>query len=375
MPTNTLYTLALLHIPEMSNDMAEQLIAEMGSAECVLRNPAEAAHIIGGRKEQENEQHLKLHTASALQWAEDEMQYAVQKNIQILTRQDAAFPQRLLGTNNAPHVLYYIGNANLNELHVLSFVGTRNCTAYGRDMCHRLISELKEQVPDLLVVSGLAYGIDICAQREAMAYEISTVGVLAHGLDRIYPAVHRKDAVQMVDRGGLLSEYPHGVAPERMQFLQRNRIVAGMADATIVVESASHGGSLTTAGHARSNDRPVFACPGRATDEFSAGCNRLIREGNAYPLENVADIMNILGWKKKKSGSKRTSVQGELFADLSPAEQKITGVLSTNSDGITINQIMSSTALSYAEVSQSLFTLEMNGLVEVLGNSYRLRNL
>lgn len=180
--------------------------------------------------------------------------------------------------DDAPLALFYRGNADLNTLHIINIVGTRHATPYGQDICTRFLADLSALYPDTLIVSGLAYGIDIHAHRAALQNHFKTIGVLAHGLDRIYPAEHRKTAVSMLEQGGLLTEFTSGTNPDRQNFVKRNRIVAGMSDATVVIESAAKGGALITAELAESYHRDCFAFPGRCNDEYSIGCNNLIRK-------------------------------------------------------------------------------------------------
>ena len=229
-----------------------------------------------------------LDTPGIFARAEQELDFADKHGIACLTLQDDRYPTRLRQCEDAPLFLLYSGTGNLNSLRVVSMVGTRNATDYGRQWCNSFIRDLAALCPDLLVVSGLAYGIDIASHRAALAHHVPTVAVLAHGLDRIYPAIHRKTATEMLAQGGLLTEFLTGLTefltgtePERYNFLSRNRIVAGMADAVIVVESGRKGGSLITATLAEGYHRDCFAVPGRATDEHSAGCNRLIRDNKA----------------------------------------------------------------------------------------------
>lgn len=180
--------------------------------------------------------------------------------------------------DDAPLALFYRGNADLNTLHIINIVGTRHATPYGQDICTRFLADLSVLCPNTLIVSGLAYGIDIHAHRAALQNHFKTIGVLAHGLDRIYPAEHRKTAISMLEQGGLLTEFTSGTNPDRQNFVKRNRIVAGMSDATVVIESAAKGGALITAELAESYHRDCFAFPGRCNDEYSIGCNNLIRK-------------------------------------------------------------------------------------------------
>lgn len=309
--------------------------------------------------------HLE-HAAQELAWCE-------KKNIKVLVAGMPDYPQRLLSCNDAPIVLYYLGNADLNARHIISVVGTRQCTPYGKDMIHNMIADLRRMIPDLVVVSGLAYGIDVCAHKEAMAAQLPTVGVVAHGLDTMYPASHRSVAVQMLNNGGLLTEYTSGTKGDRQNFLRRNRIVAGIADCTIVVESMIHGGSLVTARLSADYGREVFTFPGRVGDQASEGCNALIRDHKAQMILSAQNIVETLGWHtaEEMEQQREAGIQTSLFADLSADEQKIADALKEGD--MQVNIISMATGLSISAVSALLFEMEMNGIVKPLaGGAYHL---
>ncbi len=314
------------------------------------------------------------HTDEALRLAEEEMKFVEQKRLRVLTLNDVDYPQRLRECEDAPLVLYYCGSANLNSQRVISIVGTRKCSEYGREVCNNFIADLKRYYPDTLIVSGLAYGIDVCAHRAALDNGMSTIGVLAHGLDTIYPSMHRQIAADMVHRqGGLLTEYGVHTTPEKGNFVRRNRIVAGMCDACIVVESSERGGSLITAELAMEYNRDVFAFPGRVYDEYSRGCNNLIRRQQATLLTCAADLLDAMGWDNPlKKDSKRKVVQQELFPDLTDEERALVNTLN-DVDDKHINQIAIDANIPYSRASMILFDLEMKGIVRALGGArYRL---
>lgn len=314
------------------------------------------------------------HTDEALRLAEEEMKFVEQKRLRVLTLNDVDYPQRLRECEDAPLVLYYCGSANLNSQRVISIVGTRKCSEYGREVCNNFIADLKRYYPDMLIVSGLAYGIDVCAHRAALDNGMSTIGVLAHGLDTIYPSMHRQIAADMVHRqGGLLTEYGVHTTPEKGNFVRRNRIVAGMCDACIVVESSERGGSLITAELAMEYNRDVFAFPGRVYDEYSRGCNNLIRRQQATLLTCAADLLDAMGWDNPlKKDSKRKVVQQELFPDLTDEERALVNTLK-DVDDKHINQIAIDANIPYSRASMILFDLEMKGFVKALGGArYRL---
>ena len=314
------------------------------------------------------------HTDEALRLAEEEMKFVEQKRLRVLTLNDVDYPQRLRECEDAPLVLYYCGSANLNSQRVISIVGTRKCSEYGREVCNNFIADLKRYYPDTLIVSGLAYGIDVCAHRATLDNGMSTIGVLAHGLDTIYPSMHRQIAADMVHRqGGLLTEYGVHTTPEKGNFVRRNRIVAGMCDACIVVESSERGGSLITAELAMEYNRDVFAFPGRVYDEYSRGCNNLIRRQQATLLTCAADLLDAMGWDNPlKKDSKRKVVQQELFPDLTDEERALVNTLN-DVDDKHINQIAIDANIPYSRASMILFDLEMKGIVKALGGArYRL---
>lgn len=315
-------------------------------------------------------------TSSALKTAEEEMEFIEAKHLKALTLNDENYPQRLKECEDAPLVLYSCGTADLNSQRIISIVGTRKCSEYGREVCQNFIADLKRYYPDTLIVSGLAYGIDICAHRAALDNGMATVGVLAHGLDTIYPSMHRTTAADMVhQQGGLLTEYTTHTTPEKGNFVRRNRIVAGMCDACIVVESSQRGGSLITAELAMEYNREVFAFPGRVYDEYSKGCNNLIRSQQAALLTCAEDLLQAMGWKNPLAKApKQQAVQQDLFPELSDEECAIVNTLK-NVDDKHVNQIAIDTNIPYARVSMLLFDLEMNGIVKALGGArYRLKH-
>lgn len=313
------------------------------------------------------------YTGDALRVAEKEMVFIENKHIRTLTISDNDYPQRLKECADAPLVLYACGDTDFNRKHVICMVGTRKCTEYGREICNAFVSQLKELVPDTLIVSGLAYGIDICSHRAALANEMDTVGVVAHGLDNVYPSAHRQTAVEMVrSGGGMLTEYTTNTRPEKMNFVRRNRIVAGMSDACIVVESAAKGGSLITAHMAMDYNREVFAFPGRTFDEQSAGCNHLIMNHEAMLITSASEFVAAMGWESAQATSKHEAIQQELFLELNKDELAVVNMLK-NTEDEHINAISAATGINFSSASAILFELEMKGVVKSLGGArYRL---
>lgn len=363
-------TMILTKIHGVSLSNMRILYDTMGSATAIIEHRKELADIVPDTNPRLINAFKDI--SEATRRAESEMEYIDRNRITPLCFNDDAFPDRLKECHDSPLVLYYCGNADLNKAHIISMVGTRKCTEYGKDICRNFIADLKRYYPDTIIVSGLAYGIDINAHRAALDNDMETIGVLAHGLDKIYPSVHRQTAAKMASHGGLITEFMSGTVPEKGNFIRRNRIIAGLCDATIVVESAEKGGSLVTADIASSYNRDVMAFPGRLYDQYSEGCNRLIREHNASLIRNAEDFINSMCWHnplKEETAPK----QLELFDTLTPEQQKIVDVLS-NVDDKQINQISVETNISVSHLSALLFDLELNGVISVIGGGrYRLR--
>ena len=306
--------------------------------------------------------------------AEKEFDYCERHHIRILTLGDEDYPHRLSDCVDAPLVLFYLGNGNLNTHRTVNIVGTRRCTTYGKEVIEKLVHELHALCPDVMIFSGLAYGIDICAHRSALQNNMPTVGVLAHGLDTIYPTSHRQTAVEMIEHGGLLTEYFTHTQPVARNFVQRNRIVAGCADATILIESADKGGGLITCSIARSYGRDVFAIPGPVNAVYSKGCNNLIRDNAAALISSAEDLVKAMGWDddERLIKAQQQGIQRDLFPDLSPEERAIIEILQKNND-LQVNIIAIKTGMDMGSLSAVLFDLEMKGLVKLLaGGMYHL---
>ena len=363
------YTLALTRIPGLGQMSACSLMRAVGSATDIFRQRKDLPTLVPGVSEKLVK---ALDCPEAFQRAEAELLFAEKNQIQCIAYNDAAYPSRLRECEDAPLALFYRGNEPLNALRAVSMVGTRHATPYGEDLCVSFIRRLKELCPDVLIVSGLAYGIDIHAHRAALQYGFPTVGVLAHGLDRIYPAAHRKTAIDIMDHGGLLTEFMSGTNPDRQNFVKRNRIVAGMSDATIVVESAAKGGALITAELAESYHRDCFAFPGRTSDPYSAGCNGLIKSNRASLILSADDFVEAMGWSTPDK-KLTEAVQRELFPELTEEEQKVVNVLKHSPEGTQINMLVVEANIPINRMSALLFELEMKGVVRPLaGGVYRL---
>ena len=364
METPLLYQIGLTLVPGIGDVNGKKLVLRFGSAEAVFKAPArELLAIPGiGPAVVKNIQNQKV-----LIRAEQEIHFLEKHGIRPLFFRDEAYPQRLLNCYDHPLLLYSKGKADLNHKRVIAFVGTRRATGYGRDRCRELIEGLREK--EVLVVSGLAYGIDGCAHRTAVEMEIPTVGVLGHGLDRIYPAPHRKLAEEMLQKGGgLLTEFLSKTNPDRENFPKRNRIVAGMVDAVVVVESDKKGGALITAELANSYNRDVFAVPGRLSDRFSTGCNFLIKTNKAALVQSAEDIGYIMGWEDRKIPDGR---QTSLFVELTDTEKALYELIS-EAGTLSIDKLTIQSGLAPSTVSAALLSLEFNGLVRSLpGKQYK----
>ena len=306
--------------------------------------------------------------------AETELEYDLRYGIEPITMNDNRYPQRLKECDDAPLMLFYKGNADLNQQRVINIVGTRQCTPYGEDLIRRFISDLKQLSPRVLIVSGLAYGVDINAHRQALAYGYETVGVLAHGLDDLYPSRHRETALQMIEHGGLLTEFLTQTNADKINFVRRNRIVAGMSDACILIESKAHGGGLITTDISQAYGRDVFAFPGRVGDAYSEGCNNLIRSNGAGLITCAADFVKDMGWQDDATlmRAKQQGIERSLFPELSAEEQLIVDILSKTND-LQINMISVKSNIDISHLTALLFTLEMKGIIRTLaGGMYHL---
>ena len=317
--------------------------------------------------------HSEWLSRESLAFAEKELAFVEKHGIGLYYYKDANYPYRLAQCVDAPLLMYAKGNVNVDTKHVLSIVGTRMPSERGKDWCRRLVLDLAAKVPDLTIVSGLAYGIDVVAHKAALEAGIPTVIIPAHGLDRIYPSVHRQVAVQALDKGGILTEYACGTEPERFNFVARNRIVAGLADAVVVVESKKKGGSLITADMAIDYGRDVFALPGRSDDECSAGCNDLIKRNRAQLIENADDLIAAMQWEEVKREAVQTTMV-EMLVDLSPTQEQLVALLREAEDGLHINQIVMETQMSYGAVSADLVMLELEDIVKSMpGGMWRIK--
>ena len=310
----------------------------------------------------------------ALLRAEQELEWIHEHGIQVWTLSDKDYPYRLLQCPDRPIVLYGKGDMHPSEGYIVSIVGTRRPTERGKELTTTFVKELHEQLEQVTIVSGGAYGIDITAHRAAMDCGIPTIIVPAHGLDRIYPYAHRQDAIRALGNGGILTEFTSGNEPLAQYFIQRNRIVAGLADAVVVVESREKGGSLVTARMAIDYNRDLFAIPGRPNDPSSCGCNHLIRDNKAHLIDSAEDLIGAMGWKTRTTPKKaiQTSIIG-LTEEVTPQQRKLLELLQEAEDGMHINLLVMETEMPYSDVASELMMMEMQGMVRSLpGGVYRI---
>ena len=369
-----LYNIALTRIGHFSLASALHLYRTLGSGEEIFLHRNEAQDILPDCSPRLID-NLK-DWSEPLKRAEVELEFCRNNNIRVLCLGDDNYPKRLEDCADAPLVMYYKGNANLNQSRVINIIGTRHCTTYGADFIRRFIHDLKALCPEVLVVSGLAYGVDINAHQQALAVGYETVGVVAHGLDYLYPAAHKDVAREMVNHGGLLTEFMTCTNADKGNFVRRNRIVAGMSDACILIESAAHGGGMITAGIAFDYGREVFALPGRVGDHFSEGCNNAIRENKAILLTSAEDFVKTMGWEDDalRIEAQKKGIERQLFPDLSPEQQRIVDVL-TKSNDLQLNQLSVKTGIPIGDITSILFQMEMMGVVKPMaGGNYHLLN-
>lgn len=359
-----LYLMALTHVAGIGHVRARELVAYCGGAKEVFsKNRAELARIPG----------IGTIVADAvvksdvLKHAERELAACDKSGVRLLSFLDKEYPQRLNHCADAPIVLYVKGNADLNPERALSVVGTRNATAHGREITTKLIEDLRSL--GVTIVSGLAYGIDIAAHRAALQFGLPTIACLAHGLDRVYPPLHAGTAKEMQQLGALITEFPLGTNPDKENFPTRNRIVAGMTDATLVVEAGIKGGALITATLAADYNRDVFAIPGRTTDIYSEGCHKLIRDNRAALVTSATDIIKALNWDMEAPAI--PTRQQRLLLGLTPEQEKMVAVLGETS--LSVDQLAGRSGMSMSKVSALLLEMEFEGIVRSLpGKVYQL---
>jgi DNA processing protein len=360
------HKIALGLIPGIGDINARKLVSFFGSVEAVFTEPYQSLIKIPGIG---SGLAKFISDRSYLDAAEMEAEYVKKHDIKTFFYLDSDYPFRLKQCEDSPVVFFFRGTCDLNSLKILSMVGTRNATSRGKDICEKIIGGLATGHPDLIIVSGLAYGIDVACHKAALYHNLQTVGVLAHGLNKMYPQIHESVSRNMLKQGGLLTDFISDAMPERNNFLKRNRIIAGLSDATIVIESAITGGALITADIANSYNRDVLAVPGRPEDQWSQGCNSLIKTNKASLIENSEDVENFLNWKSEKSTK---PVQKTLFSEMDDTEKTVFEFIMKEGEP-TIDSICRSLEMPVFKLSSLLLQMEFKGLVKCYpGNIYRI---
>lgn len=360
------HKIALGMIPGVGDITARKLVSYTGSVEAIFTESYRSLIKIPG---------VGSALAKAItspeyrEEAAREAEFVIKHSIKVFFYQDEDYPVRLSQCEDSPVTFFFRGNADLDAPMILSIVGTRHATQHGRELCRKIIADLAQRFPALIIVSGLAYGIDIEAHRAAMATRLPTIGVLGHGLKTIYPSVHANIARDMLQNGGLMTDFSSSTLPERNNFIRRNRIIAGISDATLVIESGLKGGALITSDIAASYNRDVMAVPGRPDDEWSAGCNALIRCNKAALVEKSEDIEYLMGWKPAALAA---PVQTLLFTGMSDNERKICEAL-RNENGLSVDNIARLLEMPVFRLSPILLQMELAGMITPCpGNVYKI---
>ncbi|WP_338409500.1 DNA-processing protein DprA [uncultured Flavobacterium sp.] len=361
--TELFYALSLLQVQGVGDIMAKKLINQCGTAENIFKEKAANLLKIDGVG---SSIIYNLKEKTIFDKATAEIKFIEQENIEVLFYKDELYPNKLKHCFDSPLLLFQSGNVNLQNKKIISIVGTRQITSYGSAFCKNLLEDLAPLNP--IIVSGFAYGVDIFAHQVAMDLGLQTIGILAHGLNQTYPKNHKKYVSKMEQNGGFLTEFWSTSNPEKENFVKRNRIVAGMSEATIVIESAEKGGSLITANLANDYNRDVFAVPGRTTDKWSQGCNHLIKTQRANLLSSAADIVYFLNWDIKNKES--NSIQKQLFVSLEPDEQKIYDYLVLHGKQ-TLDLIALECEFPIFKIASTLLNMELKGVIRPLpGKSF-----
>ncbi len=368
MDNELFYGIALSLLKGIGDANAKWLISHAGSAEKVFKlSPVRLQKINGVGPKLAAE---FADTKDALKRAERELNFIERHKIDTLFYNDKRYPKRLLNCADAPLYIFCKGNFDFNKDRFVNIVGTRHATEYGREITENLIAELAKYQVNL--VSGLAFGIDICAHKTALKYDMQNIAVLAHGLDRIYPAQHRGVAEKLQENGALVTDFMSETNPDRQNFPRRNRIVAGMTDATIVVESAIAGGALITAEIANTYNKDVYAFPGKVTDDFSQGCLKLIKQHKAQLVTCAKDIIESLNWDMENQPIKKTNIQSSLFIEMDEQEKPVYELLKEH-DRIHIDELSLKTQMTLGTLSSLLLQMEMKGWITSLpGKMYKI---
>ncbi len=358
-PSNELlYQLALPEVPQIGPVQARLLMEHFENAEAVFKAKKSILEKIEGIGEIRASAIKSFHKFCI---CEKEISFIEKYKIKVLFIKDKSYPQKLLNCYDPPTILYYKGEADLNCSKTIAIIGTRNHTDYGKHLTQQLIQDLAPYDP--LIISGLAAGIDALAHKHCLHFQLPTIGVLGHGLDTIYPHHHKNLAKEMLlHKGGLLTEFKSGTTPDKHNFPNRNRIVAGMADAVVVIETATKGGSMITARLAFDYNRDLFAFPGKTTDAKSEGCNKLIQEQKAQLIFSARDIIELMGWDTKPT---QLNIQKKIFEELAPNENIIVEALQQSSE-MHVDQIQMTTKLSGSTLAATLLQLELKGIMKQL---------
>ena len=361
--TDLQYQIALTLLPGIGDISGKKFVQYCGSAEAIFKETRKSLEKISGMREASIEAICK--PKEYLKRAEEEIDFIEKNAIRSLFFLDADYPRRLLQCDDGPLMLYYKGAANLNANRIVAIVGTRNITEYGKENCLQLVEDLKDD--NVLIVSGLAYGVDTAAHKAAVKNGIPTVGVMGCGMQQVYPATNKKLANEMLEQGGVLTECMSGTQPDRENFPRRNRIIAGMADAVVVIESAMKGGSLITADLANSYSRDVFAYPGRVMDIYSQGCNYLIRTNRAHLMESVLNLRYVMRWDSEMKNEKQTA----LFREFTDDEKLIMDCFGSSAV-VSLDDIIVKSELPTTKIAAILLNLEFDGVLMAMpGKRYQ----
>lgn len=368
MTTELLYQIALTLIPGIGPVQAKILIENLGAAASIFTAKESKLKTIEGIGEIRAR---AIKSFTDLKEAEEEISFIEKYKINPLFITDKNYPRRLLNCYDSPTLLYYKGDADLNSSKIVAVVGTRNHTEYGKQFTEKFIEELAEQ--NVLVISGLAFGIDAIAHKASLKNNLATIGVLAHGLDQVYPSQHAALAKDIVKKnGGLLTEFKSRTQPDKHNFPIRNRIVAGLGDAIIVVETGIKGGSMITAELANGYNKDVFAVPGKVTDVKSSGCNHLIKSNKAVLLTEAKELVEIMNWEEKSKNKKERKSQREIFIEMTENEKIVFNILK-ETDSVHIDELNFKSSLNSSAVAAAILSLELqNVVVSLPGKIYQL---
>ncbi|MFY7965884.1 MAG: DNA-processing protein DprA [Chitinophagaceae bacterium] len=364
MTSELIYQISLTLVNNIGPVQARLLLEHFKSAEAIFKAKKKDLSLIEGIGTIRASQ---IKDFTDFKEAEDEIKFIEKHHIQPLFITDKDYPQKLLHCYDAPTMLYYRGSTNFNDKKIISIIGTRTNTDYGKQITEQLVEDLKEQ--NITIVSGLAFGIDAIAHKAAVKHKLPTIGVLAHGLDSIYPAQHKPLAKEMLLNGGLLTEFKKNTKADKHNFPKRNRIVAGISDATIVIETAASGGSIITAELAYNYNRDLFAIPGKINDSKSLGCLKLIQQNKAVLLTSAEQLLENMGWNNKP---KKINKQRELFVELTADEKAIVDIIKEK-DAVSIDEIYIKSAMSSSTVAATILNLELQNIINCLpGKMYKL---